>query len=127
MVLKPAEQSPLSALRLAELAAGAEIPGGVFDVVPGNGVTVGKAPELHMEVDCLAFIGSTAFGKMFMKYSGQSNLKQVWPETGGNSPKQLFTLNSAVGARQSSGKLLMLNQCLCLESSTMANPFGEAL
>ncbi|UWQ56329.1 aldehyde dehydrogenase [Leisingera caerulea] len=90
VVLKPAEQSPLSALRLAELAAEAGVPDGVFNVVPGYGVTAGKALGLHMDVDCLAFTGSTAIGKMFMQYSGQSNLKQVWPETGGKSPNLVF-------------------------------------
>ncbi|WP_282120980.1 aldehyde dehydrogenase [Ruegeria atlantica] len=90
VVLKPAEQSPLSALRLAELAAEAGVPDGVFNVVPGFGVTAGKALGLHMDVDCLAFTGSTAIGKMFMQYSGESNLKQVWPETGGKSPNLIF-------------------------------------
>lgn len=90
VVLKPAEQSPLSALRLAELAAEAGVPDGVFNVVPGYGATAGKALGLHMDVDCLAFTGSTATGKMFMQYSGQSNLKQVWPETGGKSPNLVF-------------------------------------
>lgn len=90
VVLKPAEQSPLSALRLAELAAEAGVPDGVFNVVPGYGTTAGKALGLHMDVDCLAFTGSTAIGKMFMQYSGQSNLKQVWPETGGKSPNLVF-------------------------------------
>ncbi len=90
VVLKPAEQSPLSALRLAELASEAGIPDGVFNVVPGFGATAGRALGLHMDVDCLAFTGSTAIGKMFMQYSGQSNLKQVWPETGGKSPNLVF-------------------------------------
>ncbi len=90
VVLKPAEQSPLSALRLAELAAEAGVPDGVFNVVPGYGATAGRALGLHMDVDCLAFTGSTAIGKMFMQYSGQSNLKQVWPETGGKSPNLVF-------------------------------------
>lgn len=90
VVLKPAEQSPLSALRLAELAAEAGVPDGVFNVVPGFGATAGRALGLHMDVDCLAFTGSTGIGKMFMQYSGQSNLKQVWPETGGKSPNLVF-------------------------------------
>ncbi|WP_322865096.1 aldehyde dehydrogenase [Aquicoccus sp. G2-2] len=90
VVLKPAEQSPLSALRLAELAAEAGVPDGVFNVVPGFGATAGKALGLHMDVDCLAFTGSTATGKLFMQYSGQSNLKQIWPETGGKSPNIVF-------------------------------------
>ena len=90
VVLKPAEQSPLSALRLAELAAEAGLPGGVLNVVPGFGVTAGKALGLHMDVDTLAFTGSTNVGKIFMQYSGQSNLKSVWPETGGKSPNLVF-------------------------------------
>ncbi|MEP0154292.1 aldehyde dehydrogenase [Pseudophaeobacter sp.] len=90
VVLKPAEQSPLSALRLAELAAEAGVPDGVFNVVPGFGATAGRALGLHMDVDCLAFTGSTATGKRFMEYSGQSNLKQVWPETGGKNPNLVF-------------------------------------
>ncbi len=90
VVLKPAEQSPLSALRLAELAAEAGVPDGVFNVVPGFGASAGRALGLHMDVDCLAFTGSTAIGKRFMEYSGQSNLKQVWPETGGKSPNLVF-------------------------------------
>ena len=63
VVLKPAEQSPLSALRLAELASEAGLPDGVFNVVPGFGHTAGKALGLHMDVDCLAFTGSTEIGK----------------------------------------------------------------
>ncbi|WP_299844670.1 aldehyde dehydrogenase [uncultured Roseovarius sp.] len=90
VVLKQAEQSPLSALRLAELAAEAGLPDGVFNVVPGFGTTAGKALGLHMDVDTLAFTGSTAVGKIFMQYSGQSNLKSVWPETGGKSPNLIF-------------------------------------
>ncbi|MEM9205448.1 MAG: aldehyde dehydrogenase [Pseudomonadota bacterium] len=90
VVLKPAEQSPLSALRLAELAAEAGLPDGVFNVVPGYGPTAGRALGLHMDVDCLAFTGSTAIGKMFMQYAGQSNMKAVWPETGGKSPNLVF-------------------------------------
>lgn len=90
VVLKPAEQSPLSALRLAELATQAGVPDGVFNVVPGDGRRAGMALGLHMDVDCLAFTGSTQVGKKFMQYSGQSNLKQVWPETGGKSPNIVF-------------------------------------
>ncbi|GHF26139.1 aldehyde dehydrogenase [Kordiimonas sediminis] len=85
VVLKPAEQSPLSALRLAELAVEAGIPAGVLNVVPGLGHTAGKALGLHMDVDGLVFTGSTQVGKYFMEYSGQSNLKRVALECGGKS------------------------------------------
>lgn len=90
VVLKPAEQSPLSALRLAELALEAGIPEGVLNVVPGLGEITGKALGLHPEVDCLVFTGSTQVGKYFMQYSAQSNLKQVWLECGGKSPNLVF-------------------------------------
>ncbi|HCP18861.1 MAG TPA: aldehyde dehydrogenase PuuC [Alphaproteobacteria bacterium] len=90
VVLKPAEQSPLSALRLAELAMEAGLPEGVFNVVTGYGETAGKALGMHNDVDCLAFTGSTPVGKMFQQYAGQSNMKQVWLETGGKSPNLIF-------------------------------------
>ncbi|WP_447588927.1 aldehyde dehydrogenase [Aquipseudomonas campi] len=90
VVLKPAEQSPFSALRLAELALEAGIPEGVLNVVPGLGEHAGKALGLHPDVDCLVFTGSTQVGKYFMQYSAQSNLKQVWLECGGKSPNLIF-------------------------------------
>ncbi|MBM7322169.1 aldehyde dehydrogenase [Agrobacterium sp. S2] len=86
VVLKPAEQSPLTALRLAELAAEAGIPDGVFNVLPGFGPTAGKALGLHLDVDCLAFTGSGEVGKLFLQYAGQSNMKRVFLECGGKSP-----------------------------------------
>jgi acyl-CoA reductase-like NAD-dependent aldehyde dehydrogenase len=86
LVLKPSEKSPLTALRVAELAVEAGIPAGVFNVVPGLGQTAGKALALHMDVDCIAFTGSTATGRAIMQYAGQSNLKRVSLECGGKSP-----------------------------------------
>ena len=86
VILKPAEQSPLSAIRLAELAAEAGIPDGVFNVLPGFGETAGQALGRHMDVDAVAFTGSTEIGKMFMRYSADSNMKQVSLECGGKSP-----------------------------------------
>jgi len=86
VVLKPAEQSPLSALRLGELAIEAGLPVGVLNVVPGFGETAGKALGLHPDVDCIAFTGSTEVGKLFLTYSGQSNMKKVWLECGGKTP-----------------------------------------
>ena len=90
VVLKPAEQSPLSALRLAELAAEAGLPDGVLNVVPGFGHEAGQALGLHPDVDCLVFTGSTEVGKLFQTYAGRSNMKQVWLETGGKSPNIIF-------------------------------------
>jgi acyl-CoA reductase-like NAD-dependent aldehyde dehydrogenase len=86
LVLKPSEKSPLSALRIAELAMEAGLPEGVFNVVPGFGHTAGKALAAHMDVDCIAFTGSTATGKTVMQLAAQSNLKKVGLECGGKSP-----------------------------------------
>ncbi len=86
LVLKPSEKSPLTALRVAELAMEAGLPEGVFNVVPGFGQTAGKALASSMDVDCIAFTGSTATGKAVMTYAAQSNLKKVSLECGGKSP-----------------------------------------
>ena len=90
VILKPAEQSPLSALRLAELATQAGVPDGVLNVLPGFGETAGQALGRHPDVDCLAFTGSTEVGKYFLRYSAESNAKQVWLELGGKSPNLVF-------------------------------------
>jgi 4-guanidinobutyraldehyde dehydrogenase / NAD-dependent aldehyde dehydrogenase len=86
VVLKPAEQSPLTALRLAELASEAGVPDGVLQVVPGFGETAGQALGRHMDVDLVAFTGSTEVGKLFLRYSGESNMKRLALECGGKSP-----------------------------------------
>jgi 4-guanidinobutyraldehyde dehydrogenase / NAD-dependent aldehyde dehydrogenase len=86
VVLKPAEQSPLTALRLGELAAEAGLPDGVLQIVPGFGETAGQAIGRHDEVDMVAFTGSTEVGKYFLRYSGESNMKRVSLECGGKSP-----------------------------------------
>jgi gamma-glutamyl-gamma-aminobutyraldehyde dehydrogenase len=89
VVLKPAEQSPLSAIRLAELFMQAGGPAGVFNVVNGYGETAGKALALHNDVAKISFTGSTVVGKLIMQYAGQSNMKRVGLECGGKSP-QIF-------------------------------------
>lgn len=86
VVLKPSEKSPLTAIRIAALATQAGIPPGVLNVVPGYGQTAGQALALHMDVDVLAFTGSTRTGKLMLTYSGQSNMKRVYLECGGKSP-----------------------------------------
>ena len=90
VVLKPSEKSPLTALRLAELALAAGIPPGVFNVVPGFGTEAGSPLALHMDVDCIAFTGSTRVGKQIHVMAGQSNLKRAWTELGGKSPNIVF-------------------------------------
>lgn len=90
VILKPSEKSPLTALRLAELALEAGIPAGVFNVLPGYGHETGAALAEHMDVDCIAFTGSTAVGKRIMQAAATSNLKRAWMELGGKSPNIVF-------------------------------------
>ena len=90
VVLKPSEKSPLSALKIGDLALEAGIPAGVLNVVPGFGAEAGSPLALHMDVDCIAFTGSTAVGKKIQIMAGQSNLKRAWCELGGKSPNIVF-------------------------------------
>lgn len=90
VVLKPAELTSLSAIRMAELAAEAGLPPGVLNVVPGLGETAGRAIGRHPDVDMAAFTGSTEVGRSFLKYSADSNLKRVILECGGKSPQVVF-------------------------------------
>ncbi len=86
VVLKPAEQSPLTAIRLAQLGLEAGLPSGVLNVVPGFGEEAGRPLGLHPDVDMISFTGSTEVGKLMMRYAGESNLKRVALECGGKSP-----------------------------------------
>ncbi len=90
VVLKPAEQSPLSGIRLAELALEAGVPPGVFNVVPGYGEEAGNALALHPDVDLITFTGSTEVGRLMLRYASQSNLKRVALELGGKTPQVVF-------------------------------------
>ncbi|MBX9794460.1 MAG: aldehyde dehydrogenase family protein, partial [Burkholderiaceae bacterium] len=90
VVLKPSEKSPLTAMRLAELAVEAGLPPGVFNVVPGYGHEAGEALALHMEVDAIGFTGSTRVGRKMLDYAGRSNLKRVYNELGGKSAFLVF-------------------------------------
>ena len=86
IVVKPAEETTLTALRVAELAHQAGIPAGVFNVTPGNGRDAGQAIGRHMDVSMISFTGSTATGRLFLKYASESNLKRVVLELGGKNP-----------------------------------------
>ena len=90
VVLKPSEKSPLTALRMAELAIDAGLPEGVFNVVPGYGHEAGEALALHMDVDAIGFTGSTRVGRKMLEYAGRSNLKRVYNELGGKSAFVVF-------------------------------------
>jgi len=125
VVLKPAEQAPLSSLRLGELAVEAGLPPGVLNVVPGLGPTAGAPLGLHPDVDVLAFTGSTDTGKKFLRYAADSNLKQVWLECGGKSPNVVFAdadLEQAAemaifGAFYNQGAVCSANSRLLVEHS----------
>ncbi len=90
VVVKPSEQTPSSALKLAEIACNAGLPSGVLNVVPGRGETAGAALATHRDVDMLHFTGSVAVGRQLMVYAGQSNGKPVMLELGGKSPQIVF-------------------------------------
>lgn len=125
VVLKPAEQAPLSSVRLAELAVEAGVPEGVFNVVPGLGPTAGEALGRHPDIDVIAFTGSTETGKRFLRYAADSNAKQVWLECGGKSPNVVFAdadLDAAVdkaifGAFYNQGAVCSSNSRLLLHES----------
>ncbi len=86
VIVKPAEQTSMTALRVAELAHEARVPRGVLQVLPGYGPDVGKPLGLHMDVDMVSFTGSTETGKRFLRYAADSNLKKVVLECGGKNP-----------------------------------------
>lgn len=86
VIVKPAEQTPLTAIRLAQLAEDAGVPPGVINILPGFGETAGEALGRHSDVDVMSFTGSTEVGGYFLKYSSESNLKTVGLEMGGKSP-----------------------------------------
>ena len=90
VIAKPAEQTSLTALRVAELAHEAGIPRGVFQVLPGDGPSVGEPLGRHMSVDMVSFTGSTETGKHFLRYAADSNMKKIVLECGGKNPAVVF-------------------------------------
>jgi len=135
VILKPAEQSPLTALKLGELALEAGLPPGVLNVLPGFGAEAGKALALHRDVDMIAFTGSGAVGKLLMQYSGQSNLKRVSLELGGKSPHIVFAdcpdldkaaTQAAWGIFYNSGQVCTAGSRLLVQD-TIADAFVERL
>jgi gamma-glutamyl-gamma-aminobutyraldehyde dehydrogenase len=86
VVVKPAEETSLTALRVAELASEAGLPRGVLNIVPGSGPEVGEPIGRHMDIDAVSFTGSTVTGKRFLSYSGESNAKEITLEMGGKNP-----------------------------------------
>ena len=118
VVMKPAEQTPLSALRVGELILEAGFPPGVVNLLPGYGPTAGQAISRHMGIDKVAFTGSTEVGHMIMEASAQSNLKRVTLELGGKSPNIVFADTDLDAAAQGSHFGLFFNQgqCCCAGS-----------
>jgi phenylacetaldehyde dehydrogenase len=112
VVLKPAEQTPLTALRLAELIAEAGVPDGVVNVVPGFGETAGAALAAHPDVDKVAFTGSTEVGKLIVAAAGASNLKKLTLELGGKSPNIVFE-DADQGAIEGAANAIFFNHGQC--------------
>ena len=117
LILKPAEQTPLSALRVGELALEAGFPEGVINIVPGQGQTGALIAE-HMDIDKVAFTGSTEVGKLILQAAGRSNLKRVTLELGGKSPNIVFADSDLDAAIEGSFFGLFFNQgqCCCAGS-----------
>jgi phenylacetaldehyde dehydrogenase len=117
IVLKPAEQTPLSALFLAELIAEAGIPDGVVNVVPGYGETAGAALAAHPDVDKVAFTGSTEVGKLILQ-AAAGNLKKVSLELGGKSPNVVFDDADLQSTIHGAANAIFFNhgQCCCAGS-----------
>jgi len=118
VVLKPAEQTPLSALRLGELILEAGYPAGVVNIVPGFGETAGAALAAHPDVDKVAFTGSSEVGKLIVKAAGTSNLKKVTLELGGKSPNIIFPDADLKTAIPGAANAIFFNhgQCCCAGS-----------
>src|ERR1700734_694473 len=112
VVLKPAEQTPLTALRLAGLIAEAGMPDGVVNVVPGFGETAGAALAAHDDVDKVAFTGSTEVGRLIVAASGASNLKKLTLELGGKSPNIVFD-DAEDGAIEGAANAIFFNHGQC--------------
>jgi aldehyde dehydrogenase (NAD+) len=118
VVLKPAEQTPLTALRVGELILEAGFPEGVVNILPGYGPTAGGAIARHMDIDKVAFTGSTEVGHLIMEASAKSNLKRVTLELGGKSPNIVFADADLDQAVEGSHFALFFNQgqCCCAGS-----------
>ncbi len=118
VVLKPAEQTPLTALRVGELIVEAGFPAGVVNILPGYGPTAGQAIARHMDVDKVAFTGSTEVGHLIMEAAAQTNLKRVTLELGGKSPNIVFADADMDRAVEGSHFALFFNQgqCCCAGS-----------
>ncbi|MBV9302389.1 MAG: aldehyde dehydrogenase family protein [Acidobacteriaceae bacterium] len=118
VVLKVAEQTPLTALRVGELIVEAGFPEGVVNILPGYGPTAGAAIALHMDVDKIAFTGSTEVGHLIMQAAAETNLKRVTLELGGKSPNIVFADSDLEEAVEGSHFALFFNQgqCCCAGS-----------
>jgi acyl-CoA reductase-like NAD-dependent aldehyde dehydrogenase len=120
VVLKPDEQTSLSALRFAALAQEAGLPEGVLNVVTG-GPAVGEAIGRHPGIDVVGFTGSTEVGKLFMKYSSESNMKPVWTECGGKGPNIVFAdaPDLAVAAQTAAFMIFLNTGQVCAAASRL--------
>jgi phenylacetaldehyde dehydrogenase len=119
VVLKPAEQTPLTALRLAELIAEAGVPDGVVNVIPGYGETAGAALAAHPDVDKVAFTGSTEVGKLIVQAAGATNLKKLTLELGGKSPNIVFDDADAAAVEGAANAIFFNHGQCCVAGSRL--------
>jgi len=117
-ILKPAEQTPLTALRLGELILEAGYPPGVVNIVPGYGETAGAALAAHPDVDKIAFTGSTEIGRLIVKAAGESNLKRLSLELGGKSPNIIFADADLAAAIPGAAGGIFFNQGQCCNAGS---------
>jgi aldehyde dehydrogenase (NAD+) len=118
IVMKPAEQTPLTALRIGELICEAGFPPGVVNILPGYGPTAGAAIARHMDVDKIAFTGSTEVGHLIMEAAAQTNLKRVTLELGGKSPNIVFADADLDEAIEGSHFALFFNHGQCCSAGS---------
>lgn len=130
VVVKPAELTPLSAVRMTELAYEAGVPRAALQVVNGRGEAAGEALGRHMDVDVVSFTGSTEVGRYFLKYSAESNLKEVVLECGGKNPQLIFAdadLDAAVEDILSGAFWNMSENCSCGSRLLVAEELKDQL
>ena len=126
VVLKPAEHTTFSALRLAELAHEAGIPAGVLNVTPGAGHIAGRALGEHLDVDVVTFTGSPEVGRRFLGYSAASNGKRVWPELGGKTASLVLPDADLENAVRATADGCFYNQGqMCTASSRLLVPRAQ--
>ncbi|HEX7325689.1 MAG TPA: aldehyde dehydrogenase [Rhodanobacteraceae bacterium] len=130
VIVKPAELTPLSAVRMTQLAYDAGIPAGALQVVNGLGEEAGEALGRHMDIDMVSFTGSTDVGRLFLRYAAESNLKKIVLECGGKNPQVVFAdanIDAAVADILNAAFWNMSENCSCGSRLLVAKEIADAL